>query len=189
MKKIPKRVWKVCPQCGFNFIPKTTSSLCCSLRCSKLAYKSRKKKEREEQRLRKISKNKQEQRLYIPISEAISLFAITRSNLYSRIRMKKIRAVRVSEGLLRVNVNDIRERYPLRKDMLLIPKRKEKILYSLEPEDCYTIGEISKKYKIGETSVYTHIRKYSIPTRQIGRFVYVPKSEIDKLYKPKTTER
>ena len=27
------------------------------------------------------------------------------------------------------------------------------------------------------------IRKYSIPTRQIGNYVYVPKKEIDKLYK------
>ena len=44
-------------------------------------------------------------------------------------------------------------------------------------------SEISKKYRIHDTSVWTHIRKFSIPTRQIGNFVYAPKSEIDKLYK------
>ena len=55
--------------------------------------------------------------------------------------------------------------------------------YSLEPEDCYTIGEISKKYHLDDSTVYLHIRKYSIPTRQIGNFVYVPKKEIDNLYK------
>ena len=33
------------------------------------------------------------------------------------------------------------------------------------------------------STVYQHIRKYSIPTRQIGNFVYVPKKEIDNLYK------
>jgi predicted DNA-binding protein YlxM (UPF0122 family) len=60
------------------------------------------------------------------------------------------------------------------------PKKK---LYSLEPEDCYTIGEIAKKFRINDSTVYAHIRKYSIPTRQIGNFVYAPKSEIDKLYK------
>lgn len=53
----------------------------------------------------------------------------------------------------------------------------------MEPEDCYTIGDISQKYKLDESTVYKHIRKYSIPTRQIGNFVYVPKSEIDELYK------
>nr|DAX11456.1 MAG TPA: hypothetical protein [Bacteriophage sp.] len=28
-----------------------------------------------------------------------------------------------------------------------------------------------------------HIRKYSIPTRQIGNYVYAHKESIDKLYK------
>ncbi len=28
-----------------------------------------------------------------------------------------------------------------------------------------------------------HVRKYSIPSRQIGNYVYVPKQEIDNLYK------
>ena len=55
--------------------------------------------------------------------------------------------------------------------------------YHLEPEDGYTIGEISKTYGIDDSTVYTHIRKYSIPTRQIGNFVYAPKEDIDHLYK------
>ena len=53
----------------------------------------------------------------------------------------------------------------------------------MEPENCYTIREISKKFMIHESSVWAHIRKFSIPTRQIGNYVYAPKSEIDKLYK------
>ena len=45
------------------------------------------------------------------------------------------------------------------------------------------IGEIAKKFHINDSSVFKHIRRHSIPTRQIGNYVYVPKSEIDKLYK------
>lgn len=183
MKATPERI---CQQCGFRFIPKTSASLYCSHECSKLAYKFRKKQEREAERERKVSEDVEEQQSYISITTAVSLIAITRSNLYRLIRQGEVRAVRVSERLLRVNLIDILERFPLRRERLLVPKRKKKKLYSLDPKDCYTIGEISKKYKVGETTVYTHIRKYSIPTRQIGRFVYVPKSEIDKLYKPKT---
>ena len=41
----------------------------------------------------------------------------------------------------------------------------------------------SKKFHLEDSTVYLHIRKYSIPTRQIGNFVYVPKKEIDNLYK------
>ena len=73
----------------------------------------------------------------------------------------------------------------------MFPKRFEKpkkdkelvTLYNMEPENCYTIGEICKKYNINDSSVWAHVRKYSIPTRQIGNYVYVPKKEIDKLYK------
>ena len=72
--------------------------------------------------------------------------------------------------------------YPLRKKTLTKPKPIAK-LYSLEPKDCYTIGEITEKFLVNESTVYLHIRKYSIPTRQIGNFVYVPKKEIDNLYK------
>ena len=53
----------------------------------------------------------------------------------------------------------------------------------MEPENCYTINEICKKYKVNDSTVYLQIRKYGIPTRQIGNYVYVPKSEIDNLYK------
>ena len=70
--------------------------------------------------------------------------------------------------------------YPLRKKTLTKPKPIAK-LYSLEPKDCYTIGEITEKFLVNESTVYLHIRKYSIPTRQIGNFVYVPKKEIDNL--------
>ena len=61
-------------------------------------------------------------------------------------------------------------------------KRKKEALF-FEPKDCYTIGEIAKKFHINDCSVFKHIRRHSIPTRQIGNYVYVPKSEIDKLYK------
>ena len=66
----------------------------------------------------------------------------------------------------------------------LMKKDKDLVsLYNMEPENCYTIGEICKKYRLNDSSVWAHIRKYSIPSRQIGNYVYVPKKEIDKLYK------
>lgn len=61
--------------------------------------------------------------------------------------------------------------------------KEEKGNIILEPKDCYTIGEIAKKFHINDSSVFKHIRRHSIPTCQIGNYVYVPKSEIDKLYK------
>ena len=70
-----------------------------------------------------------------------------------------------------------------RRDLKFAKEVTKKKLYSLEPKDCYTIGEVCEKYHINDSSVWTHVRKYSIPSRKIGNFVYVPKEAIDKLYK------
>jgi predicted DNA-binding transcriptional regulator AlpA len=53
---------------------------------------------------------------------------------------------------------------------------------SFDPANCYTIGEISQKYGISLSTVDKTIRKNSIPKKQIGKFVYVPKVEIDRLF-------
>lgn len=56
-------------------------------------------------------------------------------------------------------------------------------LYDMEPENCYTIGEIAQMFGVTERTVYEHIRAYSIPIRYIGNYVYAPKPDIDNLYK------
>ena len=69
-----------------------------------------------------------------------------------------------------------------RRDLKEAKELPQKKLYSLEPEGCYTIGEVCEKYHINDSSVWAHVRKYSIPSRQIGNYVYVPKEEIDNLF-------
>mgnify|MGYP000873109942 CR=1 FL=1 len=64
------------------------------------------------------------------------------------------------------------------------PKKEVKKLH-YNPSECYTIGEISCKFGVSDSSVYKHIRKFSILTRQIGNYVYASKSEIDNLYRGK----
>ena len=44
--------------------------------------------------------------------------------------------------------------FPLRKEQLKNVKSEPK-LYSLEPEDCYTIGELCKKYRMNDSTAYT----------------------------------
>ena len=84
--------------------------------------------------------------------------------------------------MIRVSKTELMKMYPLRKHPLKKEKPEPK-LYSLEPKNCYTINEMCKKYHMNDSTLYLQIRKFSIPTRQIGNFVYVPKKEIDNLYK------
>ena len=175
-------VHRTCEVCGQTFTTKSLTSKYCSQRCSKLASKRRKAEEEKRQRFAAIVSQIPDDRDYISIAEAVAMFCIGRDTLYRLIRAGAIPSINIGKRLTRISRSKLEEMFTRRDEPPAEPAQKKK-LYSLEPEDCYTIGEITEKFHVGETTVYTHIRKYSIPTRQIGRFVYVPKSEIDELYK------
>ena len=149
-------IQRVCEECGKIFTPPTlTSKYCCSA-CSKRAYKKR-----------QIAKEKE------AIRQALA------NVLYRMIRQGVIPSHNSGQRQTRLSRQYMDEHFkkkPMRRN-----SKKETL--SFEPKNCYTIGEIAKKFHINEGTVLTHIRRNSIPTRQVGSYVYVPKSEIDKLYK------
>ena len=171
-----------CKVCGELVKAKTIESWYCSPRCSKIAWKRNKDEELRMQKLDEVVKKIPKSKDYSTVPEAYALFGISKETLYRLIRKGVISSVNVGERQTRVSKEELLKLYPLRKKALTKPKPVAK-LYSVEPKDCYTIGEISKKFHLDDSTVYQHIRKYSIPTRQIGNFVYVPKKEIDNLYK------
>ena len=65
--------------------------------------------------------------------------------------------------MTKIKRSDIEQMFPEVQAQEII--KQEPKLYSLEPKDCYTIGEIARKYHVDESTVASHIRKSSIPTR------------------------
>lgn len=178
------QIQKQCIVCEKPFVPKTVNSVCCSKDCSNAAYRKKKAQQlQEEQRQATVDKISAD-RLYISDPEAIALFGVAKSTLYRLIRQRQIPAINLGTRLVRIDRAAIEQMFPIRQTPIVKEKPKAK-LYSLEPEDCYTIGEISQKFGISDSSVYKHIRKFSIPTRQIGNYVYAPKAKIDSLYNGK----
>jgi len=183
MGKANFEIRRKCKICGNIFIAKTLESWYCSGKCSKIAWKRKKDERDRNQRLDEIVKKIPKAQDYIKVSEAYAMFDISTDTIYRLIRMNKISHINLGKKQIRVSKSELVSMFPLRQEQI---KDKEKPLpkrYSLEPEDCYTIGEIAEKYHMNESTVYLHIRKYSIPIRQIGNFVYVPKKEVDELYK------
>lgn len=178
------QIQKQCIVCEKPFVPKTVSSVCCSKNCSNAAYRKKKAQQRQEEQRNAIVDKISADRLYISVPEAIALFGVAKSTLYRLIRQGQIPAINLGTRLVRIDRAAIEQMFPVRQIPIIKEKPKAK-LYSLEPEDCYTIGEISQKFGISDSSVYKHIRKFSIPTRQIGNYVYAPKAEIDSLYNGK----
>ncbi len=184
--KIPK----ICEYCGKPFEAKTVVTRFCSRECVNKAGNAKKRIEREEEQKKTLLQAKAEEiaeiqtRPYISISEAVILFGISRSTIRRLINSGKLPATNLGERLIRISRTHIEAMFTA----VAIPEQpqpKTTPQLSLEPKDCYNIGEISKKFGISESTVYKHIRKYSIPTRQVGNFVYAPKSEINQLYNAK----
>lgn len=183
MPGIALEIRRKCKICGKVFLVKKLDSQYCSGKCSKIAYKRKCDAEKKEERLAKMASQVPNIREYISVKEAVAIFGVERDSVYRLVRSGKVNSVNMGKRLIRINRKDLESLLPTRKE---IRKEKEKPmskLYSLEPEDCYTISEICKKYRINDSTVWAHVRKYSIPSRQIGNYVYVPKEEIDNLYK------
>lgn len=176
------KIQKHCDVCGEAFIPKTVSSVYCSKNCSNAAYHKKKMQQKQEEQRNAVIEKISADRLYISVPETIALYGVAKSTLYRLIRQGRIPALNLGTRLVRIDRAAIEQMFPIRQAPLVSKEKPKAKLYSLEPEDCYTIGEISQKFGISDSTVYKHIRKFSIPTRQIGNYVYAPKSEIDNLY-------
>lgn len=170
-----------CPICGTSFTPKTINSRYCSEKCSRKAYKRKVAEEKRQQELNAIAESVPDNRPYISVPEAIALYGVAKSTLYRLIRTGHIPAINLGTRLLRVDRQKLESIFPIRQEQK--KEEPEPMLFDLSFENCYTITEIAEKYDLSLTTVCNHIRKYGIPMRYQGKSIYVPKTEIHKLYK------
>ena len=183
MPNIGFEIKRKCKVCGAVFIAKTLDSHYCSPKCGKVAWKRKKDAKAKDAKLETIAHHIPDIREYISVKEAVALFGVERTTLYRLIHTGRIPSINVGKRLTRIKRSDLEQLFHTRQESIAIKSTPAPKLYSMEPEDCYTINEICEKYHINDSSVWAHVRKYSIPSRQIGNYVYVPKIEIDNLYK------
>ena len=153
-------IQRSCEECGKIFTPPTLMSKYCCPTCSKRAYKKRqiaKEKEAIRQALvRRIPSNKG----YLTVKESVLIYGISKDVLYRMIRQGLIPSYNFGQRLTRLSRQYMDEHFKTKAGSR---KRKKEAL-SFEPKDCYTIGEIAKKFHINDSSVFKHIRRHSIPT-------------------------
>ena len=183
MPTIGFEIKRKCKACGKVFVAKTLDSHYCSPKCGKVAWKRKKDAKDKSARLEAIARQIPDIREYISVKEAVAMFGVERNTLYRLIKSGRIPAVNIGTRLIRIKRSDMENLFLTRPESIAEKERPIPKLYSMEPEDCYTITQVCEKYHINDSSVWAHVRKYSIPSRQIGNYVYVPKQEIDNLYK------
>ncbi len=184
MGKSTLQIPKVCPQCGCTFLAKTVKTVYCCAECNWTARNIKRKQERKQKVLDKIKTAGTE---YITIRQALEIFTTTRSTIRRLIMKRRVSFRRLSTRKTFVSVKSLEALFPLRPESQV--ELKQSHIFDMRPDHCYTIGKISQRFQVTEYSVYKHIRQFSIPTRQVGRFVYAPKTEIDKLYGNKKSKK
>lgn len=176
------KIQRKCKVCGTLFYAKTVSSWYCSRNCTCAAYRIKKRDEKNEQKRKEKASKIPDDRPYISVAEAVALFGVSRNSLYRLINNGTIPAINMGQRLTRISRAHLEASFPLieeqPKELPVTPAS-----YKFDESDCYTIGQITDIYGISESTVYKAIRKQSIPSCQRGNYVYVPKVEIDKLFK------
>lgn len=176
------KIQRKCKVCGTLFYAKTVSSWYCSRNCTCAAYRIKKRDEKNEQKRKEKASKIPDDRPYISVAEAVALFGISRNSLYRLINNGTIPAINMGQRLTRISRAHLEASFPLieeqPKELPVTPAS-----FKFDESDCYTIGQITDIYGVSESTVYKAIRKQSIPSCQRGNYVYVPKVEIDKLFK------
>jgi len=183
--KIPK----ICEFCGKPFEAKTMVTRFCSTSCINKSGKERKRKEEEEKRkqtILELSATKiaeAQTRPYISVTEATVLFGISKNTVHRLIKAGKIPAHNFGERLTRVSRKHLEAIFTA-VELPKEPKDKPvKLQYNIK--ECYTINEVSEKFGVSPSTVSKVIRRNSIPKRQVGKYVYVPKELIDNVFNQK----
>ena len=182
--KIPK----ICEQCGKPFEAKTVVTRFCSQSCANKSGKEKKRQEKDAERKQTILEQSANQiakiqtRPYISITEATVLFDISKNTIHRLIKAGKIPALNLGQRLTRVSRLHLEAMFTAVAIPEEKPKEQQPVKMQYEPGECYTINEISVKFGVSLSTVDKTIRRNSIPKRQVGKFVYVPKEMIDKIF-------
>lgn len=177
------KIVRKCEKCGNTFLAKTIYSKYCSRNCGDAVYREKKRTEKREQRRKEIAGKISSERQYISIAEASVLYGISRDTIYRLIKKGKIPAINLGQRLTRISRIHIEKMFPVVDTFEQHDQQTKIYAYKFDESDSYTIGEIIKNYGISEKTLYRTIRKEQIPTCQRKNYVFVPKREIDKLFR------
>ena len=183
--KIPK----ICEQCGKPFEAKTVVTRFCSPICVNKSGKEKKRESKDVERKQSILEQSTNQiaqiqtRPYISITDATVLFGISKDTIRRLIKAGKIPAVNLGQRLTRVSRLHIEAMFT---EVVLPEEPKEQpVKLRYNESECYKITEVSEKFGVSPSTVNKTIRRNGIPRRQVGKFVYVPKEQIDRIFSNK----
>lgn len=185
-----------CKYCGKNFEAKTYKTKYCSHSCNAKHYKQRKKEDRNKGL---IKENKQpvksyqslieesQMREFLTIDKCAVLLDVGVSTIKRIIADGELKYMHIGQRVIisRKHINEYCKQQ-LENDKKKVVKKA--IKKTKDPSEgfikrnYYYIGEITKYYNMSAKSIDRYIKEHNLKKVKQGRFVYVLKSDIRKIF-------
>lgn len=181
------RITRVCTHCGIDFIAKTTVTQFCSHRCSRAAYKSRltnkkvKVSNAETTALKVAAVDHLKMKEFLTVKDISALLNCSLRTTYRLIALGIIPAVSLSERKTIIRRSDLEKVFDNAVREMSTPLEQVVEIPQFQIDDCYSLIDVQKKYRISDKALYELIKRNAIPKIKKGWFSYVPKKLIDKL--------
>ncbi len=177
------KVQRICQYCNTEFTARTTTTKYCHHNCSRKAHKAKirnaKIEASDQQTYQLKTKPMQELKAkeFLTVREVSLLLNCSVRSIYYYIENGTIKGVNLGQRVTRVKRSEI--------DQLF-----EKPTLSVHPIDntpfdisqSYHIAEIQTKYGVSEKALFDIIKRNGITKVKDGKYVYVSKNAIDKLF-------
>jgi excisionase family DNA binding protein len=181
------QIQRICQHCDKEFTARTTVTQYCGDNCAKRAYKVRQRAVKVEQsnkqtqavKLKPITDIKAKE--FLTIKDTATLLNCSRQTVYNLIGKGILQAVNLSERKTLIKRSGIDKLFELKS---LKTSDFKPLQDTFNPDDCYTISEVQKRYNVSEKTLHELIKRNAIPKHKKGRFAYVPKQIIDNLLRP-----
>ncbi|MBR2882960.1 MAG: helix-turn-helix domain-containing protein [Prevotella sp.] len=107
MANLGIEIKRKCPICGKVFIIKTLDSVYCSPKCSKVANKRKKDKEKKEALFVTYAQNVPDIREYLTVRQVVAIYGVERSTLYRLAKLGKIPCINLGTRLMRFKRSEL----------------------------------------------------------------------------------
>lgn len=194
------KVAKKCKYCGNQFMAQTLKTQFCSIQCNSKHYKIRQKKinklnqlkppiQKEEIIPYDIQLSSIKAKELLCINDVMILLGVSRSSVYRLIKNNYLKATKFGSKVI-IRKKDLKKLINHHIDSnysenIILNKAEEKY-----KNEYFSMGEITEHYCISSRSIERHIFNSNIEKIKKGRFVYVLKTDVIKLFgKPQTPKK
>jgi excisionase family DNA binding protein len=180
------KVQRICQFCSNEFTAKTTVTQYCSDTCAKRGYKLRLRNKKVEEAVKETARIRAKPieelnaKEFLTVAEAAALLNFSKRTIYYYVALGRINAVNLSQRLIRIRRAEINKLFEEPKPEIVNQDIKLRP-YRLNITNCYNLTEVQKKFGISESALQNIINRNNIPKYKKGWYVYVPKTEIDKI--------